>query len=574
MTVGSLADYERLMRRAKIMEALSAASEYFLKATPETWEKNVIIVLEQLGEAREVHRVYACKNVYFNNELKVFLKYEWKKDGTKNVFIDDLTDASTYALVGLNRWAEVLARGEMICQTTASLPKNELTWNVSPVAEGVIIVPVFVGTEWWGYLGFETLVEGEEQCTRPEVEALQAVATTFGAAIKRKRLSEEIERERASVQHKVEKRTRELTIAQAELKAALFHSKEEKARLTASIHSLSMGFVMTNREGEVLLYNHAVSGILGEINRPWTWPDLAEKFMGLVEMDQTLKTAVDEIKEIRIDDLHYHEKWLRLYFTPIKMVEDDGRVIGVVCLIEDITEYKELQRARDEFFAVASHELRTPLTAIKGNAQLLKRLVPEVNGNPTALEMLKDIETMCDRLSAMVNEYLDVSRLEILPGIVQSGPFNLVEMVANVMRDLEGQAKAKGLAWEMQLPSGVEVMAKADRARSEQVLVNLLANAIKYTDQGGIYVKVESTQDKVKLAVYDTGEGINPEDHGSLFQKFKRAGDRVYTRDVKEGTGMGLYISRLLTEAMGGRIYLEKSQVNVGSGFVVELPKG
>lgn len=574
MAAGSLADFERLLRRAKIMEALSLAAEVFLRSTPETWEQNVLKVLEKLGEARNVQRVYACKNRTAEGKLFLFLKYEWLQHGPDQVLEEDAATLHEYAEVGLQGWAERLTRGEVICEPVKNFLPHELVWNVSTSAQGLIIVPVFVGEEWWGYLGFESAIEGEEQCSVPEVEALKAVATTFGAAIRNKRMAEELAAEKTSVALKVEERTRELKLAQAELKAALYHSKEEKARLTASIHSLSMGFVLTDREGKVELFNHAVNQILGEKLTDWTLADLIQRFEGLLDFKDLVGQAVNEMKEIRVDEVKYQEKWLRLYFTPIKMVEDDGRVIGVVCLIEDMTEAKELQRARDEFFAVASHELRTPLTAIKGNAMLIEHLMPQVRDRPEVAEALAGIETSCDRLTAMVNEYLDVSRLEMAQVTLTREPFNLVELVAGCMRGLEEQARGRGLAWELQLPDGTEIQVKGDKSRTEQVVINLLGNALKYTSQGGVYVKVTRGQETVKVAVYDTGEGIEPSEQAHLFQKFKRVGDRVYARDVKEGTGMGLYISRLLAEAMGAKVYLEKSAKGQGSGFVLELPLG
>lgn len=574
MSTGSLADFERLMRRAAIMDALSLAAEFFLNASPETWEKNVLMVLERIGEARGSDRVYACKNKETPEGKQVFLKYEWKKTGERQVNDGEKSKLQSYADLGLAEWAQLLSTGEVISRGVKSLRAEEKCWNVSETAQSLVLVPVFVGAEWWGYIGFESNVEGDEVLTKAEIDALKAVATTFGAAIRRKRMEEELKLEKESVEQKVMERTRELESAKRELQRTLTISREEKARLTASIHSLSLGFLMTDVYGEVLLFNHAVNDILSTMENAWTMQALMDKLGKIVDVQTRVRESVQKVQEIKVDDIQYLEKWIRLYLTPIKMMEEDGRVIGVVILLEDVTEAKRLQQTRDEFFAVASHELRTPLTAIKGNSMLLRRLVPQIDEQTESREIITDIETSTDRLTSMVNEYLDVSRLEMNKVTVSVEIIKAVELVSTVMRDLEVKAREKKLAWELQLPDGTDLAVKADRGRMEQVLINLLGNAIKYTDQGGVYVKVVKAKGVVKICIYDTGEGITPEDQGALFQKFKRVGDRVYARDMASGSGMGLYISRLLAEAMGGKVYLEKSEAGKGSGFVLELPEG
>ena len=129
--------------------------------------------------------------------------------------------------------------------------------------------------------------------------------------------------------------------------------------------------------------------------------------------------------------------------------------------------------------------------------------------------------------------------------------FDVVAEVRKVMHEMEASVKERGLTWELQVDNGEEVWAMADRQRTQQVLFNLLGNALKYTDAGGVYVKVGYGGMGVKVDVYDTGRGIENEEQGVLFNKFRQVGDRIYTRDASQGTGMGLYITRLIVEAMG-----------------------
>jgi signal transduction histidine kinase len=286
-----------------------------------------------------------------------------------------------------------------------------------------------------------------------------------------------------------------------------------------------------------------------------------------------IQQCVEEQQEIKLTDLAYGEKFINLFFTPIKMMEDQGQVIGVVMLIEDVTEEKQLQLARDEFFAVAAHELRTPLSAITGNASILMDYFGKEQMNVEMVEMVGDIDASARRLIAIVNEYLDASRLELNKMVLTPERLDLVPEIMAVMEELKEPARQKGLAWINGVESR-ELWVKADRQRTHQVLVNLLGNAIKYTETGEVRVEASEDDGMVRAMIKDTGKGLEEVEKGQLFQKFKQVGDRVYARDSREGTGMGLYITRLLMEAMGGKVYLSESEKGKGSVFVMEFLRG
>jgi two-component system, OmpR family, phosphate regulon sensor histidine kinase PhoR len=323
----------------------------------------------------------------------------------------------------------------------------------------------------------------------------------------------------------------------------------------------------------VVLFNHAVSGILGPVTEYWTQERLAERLESVVDLNSTLSTCVREQREITLDEVAYGTKYLRIYFTPIKMIEDDGRVIGTVLLIEDITEAKKLQLSRDEFFAVAAHELRTPLSAIMGNASIIMDYFGKEMANPEIVEMVSDIDGSAKRLVAIVNEYLDASRLELNKMVLTTEKFDVLPEIRAAMDELKEQARQKHLEWNYTIEA-TELWVEADRQRTRQALINLLGNAIKYTETGGITVTAEASERRLKIRITDSGKGVSREEQDQLFQKFKQVGDRVYARDIKEGTGMGLYITRLLMEAMGGEVYLEESEKGKGSTFVMELGRG
>lgn len=575
LSVGEDVSQERqteavLKRRDATLEAFSRAAHHFLLAVPEYWEENVLEVLELVGKARGSDRVYLCKNTPLENgDTGLYLRYEWKATGERFNFLPD-GQIKTYPAAGLTRWAEKLSAQEALWEEIAALPSGEKQWNIAPQAKSLVVVPVFVGNDWWGYFGFEDWEEVYPYAL-PELEALKAVAAAFGAAIKRKRIEEELSSEKLGVEKKIEERTQELKLAQQEIKEGLLRIRQEKARLTASIHSLSLGFLLTELNGQVVLYNHAVNDILGESPEGWSLEILTGRLGDNLDLKKTLALCLKNRREMVVEDVTYQDKFLRFLFTPIKMIEDDGRVIGAVILIEDATQAKMLQKSRDEFFAVASHELRTPLTAIKGNSLMILKLFSQSITDPQVTEMLQDILDSSERLIAIVNENLDVSRLEMDKINPVMEPFDLLQTIHQVMEELKGSAASKNLAWEFTPPSDNSTMVLADTGRTKQILVNLLGNALKYTQSGGIKVLIDHQPGKVLVKVSDSGEGIPTEDQTHLFEKFKMAGDRIYQRSDSESTGMGLYISRLLAQAMGGSVYLESSAAGQGSTFVLAL---
>jgi signal transduction histidine kinase len=250
----------------------------------------------------------------------------------------------------------------------------------------------------------------------------------------------------------------------------------------------------------------------------------------------------------------------------------DEKLIGAAIVVEDITEEKLLEKTRDEFFSVTSHELRTPLTAIRGNAAMVQQYYADQIKDEDAKQMITDIHTASIRLIAIVNNFLDVSRLELNKITFTPEKFDMVPVVKGSMRELEQSAREKGLSWDLDMQDEGVYWVQADKSRGQQVLVNLLGNAVKYTKSGGVRVWVE--QDRVvRVKVSDTGIGIAEDQVQFLFQKFRQVGAVGFTRNVSQSSGLGLYVTKLLVEQMGGRVYLEWSELGKGSTFTVELPK-
>ena len=233
-----------------------------------------------------------------------------------------------------------------------------------------------------------------------------------------------------------------------------------------------------------------------------------------------------------------------------------------------------LERSKDEFLSIASHELRTPLTAIRGNASLIKKYYGDQLPNSDIVEMVEDIHESAIRLIDIVNDFLDASSLE--QGKMQMNPESFLpsEIIESVVHELNAWAESKEV--QLQIDESVAKMPEvtADKHRIKQVLYNLIGNAVKFTNKKGT-VRVAATNDahKVYTRVIDTGKGMSPENQRLLFRKFQQAGVSMLTRDNTNGTGLGLYISKLIIEQSEGTIKLESSEPGYGSTFTFSLPK-
>lgn len=380
-------------------------------------------------------------------------------------------------------------------------------------------------------------------------------------------LEDKLAEEKRSVELKVVERTQEL--------------KEAQARLLASIESLSFGFIIADVNDRVIIKNAAISSILELTEEPTSVQAIVDSFKGVASgldvLTHSCRECIDLKKVVELQEISHGKKYLRVFCSPVIVKNENApdteeKAIGYVVLIEDITEARIMQRSRDEFFAVASHELRTPLTAIRGNADMMLEMYADKIADNDMKEMLQDINLSSVRLISIVNDFLEVSRLEQGRFEIKKETFNVSEVIEKVLRNLGAMVGQKKLsitytAQTFPLPS-----VYADKNRTEQILVNLVGNAVKFTRDGGITVTASIMDGFIGIRVIDTGAGISEQNQALLFRKFQPAGDQTLARDVTQSTGLGLYISKLIISSMGGAIGLEKSEPGKGSTFFFTLP--
>lgn len=228
---------------------------------------------------------------------------------------------------------------------------------------------------------------------------------------------------------------------------------------------------------------------------------------------------------------------------------------------------KELDQMKSEFLSFASHQLRSPLTAIKGYTSMA--LEGDFGKMPVKIkETMQVIDTSAQNLVTIVNDFLNISRIEQGRMKYDYSDFDIVKVTEEVVKELRPNVEQKGLNFKF-IPSVESAVVHADLGKIRQVIGNIVDNAIKYTPAGGIEVSLSRTQNKIKIVIKDTGIGIDQSEINNLFSKFTRAKDAFKTNVT--GTGLGLYVAKQMMEAQNGHIWVESEGKNKGSTFFIEL---
>lgn len=241
-------------------------------------------------------------------------------------------------------------------------------------------------------------------------------------------------------------------------------------------------------------------------------------------------------------------------------------LITAFITVNQIVRQDRIIRLKNEFFSIASHELRTPLTAIRGNSVMLMQSYGPKN-DAEFMAATADIHEASVRLIAIVNDFLDLARLERGQMPLQVTAVNLKDPLQVVVKQLQSVATSKQLYLKSEVPDSLPLM-QADPERIQQIIYNLAGNALKFTTQGGVTIKAEIRGHNVVVLVADTGRGMTPAEQKKLFQSFEQSREQ----DATIGSGLGLYISKLLVEHMGGGIWVESSEPGKGTSLAFSLP--
>jgi len=327
--------------------------------------------------------------------------------------------------------------------------------------------------------------------------------------------------------------------------------------------------------------------LVDEQERLLSWNEYAEKMLGMTHADlylRNIKTLYTPESWKKIRELSIRKKGMQNHFEAqmirkagalfdvdisISVLKDsDGNVTGSIGIMEDITERKRLEKLKDEFISTVSHEMRTPMTIIReGVSQVLDGILGEPTEEQT--QVLGLTLQSIDRLGRIINDLLDISKLEAGKMEIHKEVLDMVEIATSIQKAFSSMAQDKGLTIEVE-HSHAHVQFEGDRDRIIQILMNLVGNALKFTNQGKIRLQILNKGETVECRVVDTGRGIAQEDLSHVFEKFRQFGREEGPGE--RGTGLGLTICKKIVELHQGKIWLE-SQLGKGTVFAFVLPK-
>jgi two-component system phosphate regulon sensor histidine kinase PhoR len=335
---------------------------------------------------------------------------------------------------------------------------------------------------------------------------------------------------------------------------------DERSKLATVLSSITDGVVMIDSEGSIALVNPA-----------------AERLFDFKEAKVIGQPLIEAVHDYEVDDMvkkclkTAHEQTTQLdsatgrFLRVIAVPLTTGKLTGALVLFQDLTEMRNLQTMRQEFVGNISHELRTPLAAIKAIVETLQG--GAINDKEAAMDFLNRLDVEVDGMTQMLAELTELSRIETGRIKPKLEPVNLNLLIEEVIARLSPQAERQQVSLLTELSSDLPPV-PADRDRIQQVILNIVHNAIKFTPPGGkatVYAKPQ--KDTVTVSVADTGMGISKEDLPHIFERFFKA-DKSRS---DSGTGLGLAIAKHIVQAHGGSIWVQ-SEEGKGSTFSFSLP--
>ena len=363
----------------------------------------------------------------------------------------------------------------------------------------------------------------------------------------------------------LDERQRAITLLQQKANSL----EEEHSRLAAIVESSNDAIVGKTLDGIITSWNRAAERLFG-----YSPQEAIGKPITLIIPTELLQEEVEIISKIRkgIRIEHYETVRRRkdgryinvsLSISPVK--DSTGKIVGSAKIARDITERVEFEQRKDEFISMASHELKTPVTALKGFTQLLKRRYKRQN-DAESLRFLDRMDTQIDKLTKLINDLLDISKMQTGQLEYRMEPFDLDALAQEIVENVQGTTQTHHII----LQNTPQAHVYGDRDRIGQVFINLLTNAIKYSPNADhLIVQIATNETNVLVSVQDFGIGIDEAYHEKIFDRFYQVNEPA--EKTYPGLGLGLYISCEIIKRHQGRLWVQ-SQKGHGSTFTFCLP--
>ncbi|NOK57429.1 MAG: hypothetical protein GFH27_549309n164 [Chloroflexi bacterium AL-W] len=335
---------------------------------------------------------------------------------------------------------------------------------------------------------------------------------------------------------------------------------EESSERRAILQSIADGVVVCDTERNIIMVNHTAEYML-------KLPDWHTRQLNFNDIPlERVQLHRDLFAQEQPDLEHYQIDTTVITLSNAPVITEDGRTLGEVFVLHDISAEAAIDQAKTDFIATISHELRTPLTVITGYVELLLRgLVGDVNEEQR--DLLRQVRQRAEHMNNLVKNVVLVASIESDTLQTDLEPQNLGEAIEQVLSPMRNTFNDKNITLELIVPEKIPPV-MADREQLRSVLAQLFDNAHRYTQTGRVIIRVSYQDSKVQLDVVDSGPGIPVEEFDRLFTRFHRVAGNS---SPERGSGLGLAITRQLIERQGGRVWAQ-SEVGHGSTFSIELP--
>ncbi|KAB7668016.1 two-component system histidine kinase PnpS [Bacillus sp. B1-b2] len=342
----------------------------------------------------------------------------------------------------------------------------------------------------------------------------------------------------------------------------------QEDRLGTLIESIGSGLLLIDSRGYINLINKSYKDLFSVRSTDYLYKQYYKviPYREVIDLaEEIFMTENKVIREMKLD-INNEKKNFQVYGVPI--IGTNDKWMGILIVFNDITELKKLEQIRKDFVANVSHELKTPITSIKGFSETL--LDGAMENQHTLEEFLRIILKESDRMQTLVQDLLDLSKLEQHHFSLNKEKFNIIEVLNKATKMLEGKAESKNIELNFYQENDI-IPIEGDRSRLTQVFLNLISNAVSYTPNNGkVNVSVIEKKKKIDILIKDTGIGIEQAEIPRIFERFYRV-DKARSRN-SGGTGLGLAIVKHLIEIHKGIIKVD-SKVGEGTTFTITLNK-
>jgi PAS domain S-box-containing protein len=541
----------KMSRLLKLQNLLTHLATEFINIPVENSNEAVDTILSVIGKGNEIDRVYVYEYDFVKNTMTN--THEWCSEG----ICPQIENLQQLPVEFFPLWVETHKKGEMlIIDDVSKLDKNDPQFKIldSHSVKAVITIPLILSGECIGFVGFDA-IKSLQPWSYDKITFLQVLADLLCNVSDRKKTDDALRNREASLK-------------------AVFNNVPYQMWLK----DVDSRYLTVNKPFMEYFSIKGESDIIGKSALDIWDEETANHF---IEQDK----AVMQNRELRsVEELiDFKDKtiWFEIFRAPI--VDQNGQLLGTTGIARDITSRKNADKALQEavaaaeaaneaksrFLAIMSHEIRNPLNAVVG----MVRMLHDADKKGPNGKMIENIKTASDNLLMIINDILDFSKIESGEMVLEYTNFNICDIIERIFNSHTYIAKDKHIEFNCHVDERIGKMHLGDPLRLQQVLSNLISNAIKFTPQGKIELRcnLESESEKtirVRFEVEDTGIGISPESQERIFEIYKQEDDTISR--THGGSGLGLAISKQIVELMGGKLQLESAK-NAGSKFYFDI---